>query len=60
MTEITKPKPLFWSIEYTDQDGQKVIKHVIGTPSEIKTIIDKFIDLGVEPTAYQISPPAVT
>ena len=45
----------FWSIEYLDEEGETVIKHITGAPSEIKKIIDKLIENGFSPTAYRIS-----
>jgi hypothetical protein len=49
-----KPLVCFWSLEYIDDEGETVIKHMVATPSQMKNMIDKFANQGVSAKAYQI------
>jgi hypothetical protein len=58
MDELIKTNngQLFWSVEYTDKEGELNIKHIIATPAEMSQMMDKFVENGISAKAYMINP----
>jgi hypothetical protein len=58
MEELTKTskEQIFWSVEYTDEDGDLNIKHAVATPIEMAELMDEFIKRGLSAKAYMINP----
>lgn len=54
----TDEAQLFWSVEYTDDEGDLNIKHVVATPIEMSGMIEEFIKRGISAKAYMINPPS--
>jgi hypothetical protein len=46
---------LFYSIEYTDDEGDQNIKHAFMTGDEVDELMDKFIKSGVKATINRLS-----
>ena len=49
----------FWSIEYTDMDGDLITTNGVATKAEMDTIMGKFAEFGIRAVAHQISSPIV-
>lgn len=53
-------KPSFCSVEYVDDEGEKVIKHAFLTKQEQIAMVEKFASLGVSAAIYDLTPPQCT
>ena len=45
----------FWSIKYTDDEGEEVIKHAFMTDEESSILITEFAKQGISVVAHQLS-----
>lgn len=54
------PRQHFCSIEYIDEEGDKVIKHAFLTVEEQKTVVEQCIQRGIKAKVYDLNPPAVS
>jgi hypothetical protein len=44
-------KLTLWNIKYQDKDGKRVVEQIWGDPSEIKLILDRFLEQDIDVTA---------
>lgn len=61
--DITKIDDVkFYSVEFTDEEGELNIKHVFMTETEKLELLEKFRSNGISAAIYQLSlePPAVS
>lgn len=55
----TRPDQHFCSIEYVDEEGDKVIKHAFLSVDEQRLVVEEFARRGFSAKVYDLSPPAV-
>ena len=55
--QLTKDEKWFYSIEFTDLEGEINIKHRFMTKTEASQLLEEFRCRGIRATLYQISYP---
>ena len=56
----TRPDQHFCSIEYVDEEGDKVIRHAFLSVDEQRQVIEEFARRGFDAKIHDLHPPAVS